>query len=255
MDDKAPSKAYIRNSSFYWELITFLVEDQLFKVTRHMFEESSEVFSTILSLPQGSSSPVDGSDDEHPLVLQGVKGADFENLLKVMVHAGRQSAPKLSHNEWLSALKLATMWGMTTVRRMAINEITQLNSMTDVDQVIFGREHAVVDWVISGYQALTKRKTVISMQDASRLSLSTCLKVWQVQVSPLNSVASPSFGSSASSAENHTLDDMFASELDEVYQRGITFGDGIRSHNPRFSPQAAPTTFSPFGSTRKEGRK
>ncbi len=110
MDVKTPSKAYIQNKHFYWEPITILVslllhivqsrreadllftqvEDQLFKVTRRMFEESSEVFSTMFSLPQGGSSPVDGSDDEHPLVLQGIKSTDFENLLKAIVDAGRQ---------------------------------------------------------------------------------------------------------------------------------------------------------------------
>ncbi|KAK0459191.1 uncharacterized protein EV420DRAFT_1538801 [Desarmillaria tabescens] len=253
MDDQAHSKAHARNKTFYWELITFLVEDQLFKVTRHMFEESSEVFSTMLSLPQGTTSPVDGSDDEHPLVLQGVKSADFENLLKVMVHTGRESVPKLSHNEWLSALKLATMWGMTSIRRMAISEITQLNNMTDVDQVMLGREYAVVDWVMSGYQALTKRKDVISIPDASRLTLSTCLKVWQAQVSILNATASSGFGSAP--VDRGPLDDIFASELDEVYQKGIALGDGIRSHNPRFSPQTPPPTASAsFGGFSGTGR-
>ncbi len=67
------------------------VEDQLFKITRRMFEESSEMFSTIFSPPQGGSSPVDGSDDEHPLVLQGIKSTDFENLLKAIVDAGRST--------------------------------------------------------------------------------------------------------------------------------------------------------------------
>ncbi|KAK0241225.1 hypothetical protein EDD85DRAFT_901611 [Armillaria nabsnona] len=197
MDVKTPSKAYIQNKHFYWEPITILVslllhivqsrceadplfiqvEDQLFKVTRRMFEESSEVFSTMFSLPQRGSSPVDGSDDEHPLVLQGIKSTDFENLLKaIMFIFFIRTAPK-SENEWLSALKLATMWGMSNIRRTAINKITQLKSMSDVDQVILGKDYAVVDWVISGYQALTKRKTIISIEDASRLTLPTCLKV------------------------------------------------------------------------------
>ncbi|PBK73990.1 hypothetical protein ARMSODRAFT_567436 [Armillaria solidipes] len=249
MDVETPSKAYVQNKHFYWEPITILVEDQLFKVTRRMFEESSEVFSTMFSLPQGGSSPVDGSDDEHPLVLQGIKSIDFENLLKAIVDAGRQAAPK-SENEWLSALKLATMWGMSNIRRTAINEITQLKSMSDVDQVILGKDYAVVDWVISGYQALTKRKTVVSIEDASRLTLPTCLKVWQAQVSTSNPApAGLRFGERP---EHQILNDIFSSELDEVYERALALGDGARPRPPRFSPQAPPpmsafASSSPFG--------
>lgn len=228
MDVEEPPKAYTQNKHFYWEPITILVEDQLFKVTRRMFEESSEVFSTMFSLPQGGSSSVDGSDDEHPLVLQGIKSADFENLLKAIVDAGRQEVPK-SEAEWLSALKLATMWGMSNIRRTAIKEVTQLKSMSDVDQVILGKDYAVVDWVMSGYQTLTKRKTIVSIEDATRLTLPTCLKVWQAQVS-----TNPGFRFGETSQEHQTLNEIFSSELDEIYQRGLALGDGARSLRPRF---------------------
>ncbi|KAK0195916.1 hypothetical protein F5146DRAFT_924703, partial [Armillaria mellea] len=221
------------------------VENQLFKVTRRMFEESSEVFSTMFSLPQGDSSPVDGSDDEHPLVLQGIKSVDFENLLKAIVDAGRQAVPK-SEAEWLSALKLATMWEMSTIRRTAIKEITQLKGMSDVDQVILGKDYAVVDWVISGYQALTKRNTVVSIEDAARLTLPTCLKVWQAQVSMNPAPEGLRFGEAR--PEHQILNDIFSSELDEVYQRALALGDRPRLLPPRFSlpvPLSAPP---PFGS-------
>ncbi|KAK0486319.1 hypothetical protein IW261DRAFT_791366 [Armillaria novae-zelandiae] len=245
MDVEAPLKAYIQNKHFYWEPITILVEDQLFKVTRRMFEESSEVFSTMFSLPQGGSSPVDGSDDEHPLVLQGIKSVDFESLLKAIVDAGQQVVPK-SKAEWLSALKLATMWGMSNIRHRAIKEITQLKGMSDVDQVILGKDHAVVDWVISGYQALMKRRTVISIEDATRLTLPTCLKVWQAQVST-NSPAPAELRFGAIRPGHQILNDIFSSELDEVYQRGLALGDGARLLPPRFSPPPVPPpTPSPF---------
>ncbi len=142
------------------------------------------------------------------------------------------------------------MWGMSNIRRTAINEITQLKSMSDVDQVILGKDYAVVDWVISGYQALTKRKTIVSIEDASRLTLPTCLKVWQAQVSTSNPApAGLRFGERQ---EHQILNDIFSSELDEVYERGLALGDGARSRPPRFSPQASPpmSAFagsSPFG--------
>ncbi|PBK73989.1 hypothetical protein ARMSODRAFT_906583 [Armillaria solidipes] len=241
MDDKATSKAYNRNPNFYWEPVTFLVEDQFFKVTRHMLDKASKTFLTIV-LPRRDAAAVAGADDEHPVVIEGVRCADFENLLKSIVHAEQKEVPSLSKDEWLSVLNLATMWGMVDIRRMAINEITKSKSLSDVDQVILGREYAVVDWVISGYRALTKRKTIVSMQSASRLTLSTCLKVWQAQVSISN--ASVSQGCGSDKPEHDTLNVVFASELDEVYQRGLAFGDGARPYKPRFP--ASPTKPRPI---------
>ncbi|PBK78968.1 hypothetical protein ARMGADRAFT_1041137, partial [Armillaria gallica] len=185
MDDKATSKAYNRNPNFYWEPVTFLVEDQFFKVTRRMLDKASKTFLTMI-LPREDAAAVAGADEEHPVVIKDVRSADFENLLNSIVHAEQKEVPKLSKDEWLSVLKLATMWGMVDIRRMAIHDITKSKSLSDVDQVILGREYAVVDWVISGYRALTKRKTIVSMQSASRLTLPTCLKVWQAQVSTSN---------------------------------------------------------------------
>ncbi len=159
--------------------------------------------------------------------------SDINILLSTGIHVFIRVAPK-SETEWLSALKLATMWGMSNIRRTAINEITQLKSMSDVDQVILGKDYAVVDWVISGYQALTKRKTIVSIEDASRLTLPTCLKVWQAQVSTSNPApAGLRFGERQ---EHQILNDIFSSELDEVYERGLALGDGARSRPPRFSP-------------------
>ncbi|KAK0195918.1 hypothetical protein F5146DRAFT_310245 [Armillaria mellea] len=235
MEDKAAPKAYNRNPNFYWEPVTFLVEDQFFKVTRHMLDKASKTFLTMV-LPQEDAAAVAGVDDERPVVIKGVRSAEFENLLNSIVHAEQKEVPKLSKDEWLSVLKLATMWGMVDIRRMAINEITKSKSLSDVDQVILGKEHAVVDWVISGYRALTKRETIVFIHSASRLTMSTCLKVWQAQVSILN--ASVSQGCGSDKPEHKILDDMFASELDEVYQRGLVFGDGARRSKPRFPASA-----------------
>ncbi|KAK0486321.1 hypothetical protein IW261DRAFT_791388 [Armillaria novae-zelandiae] len=243
MDNKASSKEHNRNPKFYWEPVIFLVEDQFFKVTRHMLDKASKTFLTMV-LPQGDAAAVAGVDDERPVVIKGVRSADFENLLDSIVHAEQKEVPKFNKDEWLAVLKLATMWGMVDIRSMAINEITKSKSLSDVDQVILGREHAVADWMISGYRALTKRKTVVSRHNASRLTLSTCLKVWQAQVS-----ISDAFG--LDKVERDTLDYMFASELDEVYQRGLVFGDRARPSKPRFP--ASPTIPTPQPSSAFSG--
>jgi hypothetical protein len=64
-----------------WELE---VEGCLFKVPRGPFERNSEVFQDMFRLPVPENTVPDGSSDEHPLRLDGVKKNDFRQLLKVM---------------------------------------------------------------------------------------------------------------------------------------------------------------------------
>lgn len=61
------------------------VEDTLFRVPSFIFRDS-EVFQDMLSIPQGTATgAVEGSDDEHPLVLSSYLAQDFEQLLKVLI--------------------------------------------------------------------------------------------------------------------------------------------------------------------------
>jgi hypothetical protein len=60
------------------------VEDTLFRVHRFIFQ-NSEVFQDMFSVPQGDGGTIEGTDDEHPLVLPGYLAYDFEQLLKVLL--------------------------------------------------------------------------------------------------------------------------------------------------------------------------
>lgn len=68
------------------------------------FERDSEVFRGLFTLPNNLEVPEDGSSDERPLRLEGLKEHDFRQLLKVMypelvVHAitGHTYAKILDH--------------------------------------------------------------------------------------------------------------------------------------------------------------
>ena len=68
----------------YLVLILLQVEDTLFKLPRCLFEESSEVFRDMFLLPSPEDVSCDGSSDEQPLFLEGVRKAHFRQLLKAM---------------------------------------------------------------------------------------------------------------------------------------------------------------------------
>jgi hypothetical protein len=52
-------------------------------VPQACFEHAS-IFDTIFTLPTAGNLPADGSDDEHPFKLEGIKKADLRALLKVL---------------------------------------------------------------------------------------------------------------------------------------------------------------------------
>jgi hypothetical protein len=62
------------------------VENELFKLPRRNFATESEIFSHMFDLPvptAGVLSP-DGSNEDKPLHLEGIKKSDFLPLLEVM---------------------------------------------------------------------------------------------------------------------------------------------------------------------------
>ena len=90
-------------------------------------------------LPSGPAAHIEGRDPEHPIVLEGYKKDEFSCLLKVMYpsyvlkifiqldfpHLGTRSSGSLifgttldlclGKEEWVSVLKLATIWNMEKV--------------------------------------------------------------------------------------------------------------------------------------------
>lgn len=138
------------------------------------------------------------------------------------------------------------MWGMHGARRLAIRELTKLK-MSDADRVVYGKEYAVVDWVISGYRNLGRRRNGITSEDVSRLTLPTWRKVRQAQVS----TSTAPVGGRGERA-NQVLEDIFSSKLDDIYQRSQAFGDEERSPKPSFMP-SPPCQMSIRGSSSSDG--
>jgi len=117
------------------------VEDTLFKLPRYLFEESSDVFRDMFQLPAPEGIPPDGSSDEQPLVLEGIRKADFRLLLEALKFPRRYSKSKTNKSqnvpetdsyekpmlfeEWVSVLELSCMWQMAKVRETAVKKILE----------------------------------------------------------------------------------------------------------------------------------
>jgi len=159
------------------------VEDALFKLPKNHFASSS-IFATIFTLPPGEKG-VEGTDDK-PFVLHGISEVDFKSLLKVMYPMPFKDV-QLTLQEWISVLKLSTMWEFIDIRNGAIDELSkQITEMGDVEKVECGRNFEVKEWVSEGYVGLlkrtgTKQTGTITDEEAERLGWKTVAKLLRLR--------------------------------------------------------------------------
>jgi hypothetical protein len=87
-------------------------------------------------LPPPEDVSCDGSSDEQPLFLHGVRKAAFRRLLMAMeqwkflgerMNDLTQETARILFQEWASVLELSCMWQMAKVRERADQEISKLS--------------------------------------------------------------------------------------------------------------------------------
>ncbi|KAK0454427.1 hypothetical protein EV421DRAFT_1896351 [Armillaria borealis] len=175
------SQSFRRSESYYWENIVVQVEDTLFRFPKHHLMRKSEVFRSMLSMPQGKSEP-EGVSDDHPIKLRGVSKIEFERLLQVLHPIDAQKQPQLSMDAWLSVLKLSGLWRLADTRNIAISRLTTLMWKIDpVDRVILGRRYSVAQWLSSGFMDLVHRVEMVSEEEAEKIGLETALQIQRVR--------------------------------------------------------------------------
>ncbi|KAK0494947.1 hypothetical protein EDD18DRAFT_1076390, partial [Armillaria luteobubalina] len=153
--------------------------ENTFEVPRYHFESFSEFFKTMFTLPHGDGVNVDGSSDEYPLVLQGVKAQGFRSLLNVMLHPSFRELPLLATEAWLDVLKLSNMWRLVNIRNLAIRELSNRNDISFVDNIVWGRCYKVAAWITKGYVGLINRGDVVSLEEGVRIGMQATLGIWE----------------------------------------------------------------------------
>jgi len=184
--DPTPNKLK-RKDIFYFDLVVFQVEDTLFKLPKGQFAASS-VFATIFTLPPGEKD-AEGTEDK-PFVLHGISEVDFESLLKLMYPPPLTNV-KLTQQEWISVLKLCTMWEFTPIRKRAIQELSKKEmKMGTMKKIKCGKTYEVKEWVLAGYVELLKRTETITEEEAERLGWKTAAKLLLLREQYLSTIAS-----------------------------------------------------------------
>jgi len=173
------SEALDRHAEYYFDFTIFLVENELFKVPRRNFAIESEVFSDMFQLPPPTDgTPPDGSSDDRPIRLDGIKKSDFIQLLRVIFPIDSQSCDLMSSEEWASVLKLSTMWEFKNIRTRAIKALENPTlSMDLVDKIVIARNFNVSSWLVPSLNALVQREKSLNLSEGNRLGLEWALKV------------------------------------------------------------------------------
>jgi hypothetical protein len=169
----------LHGETFYFDVVTFLVEDVLFKVPRLYFERNSAFFRDLFTnLP----STQEGTNDDNPIKLEATEKVDFQRFLtaafpELSWHA---SSPTLmnsrSFDEWISVLKLSTAWKFAELRQKALVTLTRFE-IDPVEMVILARSYKVEKWMFSAYTQLVRRDAGLSAKEFRILGYDTAFQL------------------------------------------------------------------------------
>ncbi|KIL66381.1 hypothetical protein M378DRAFT_23362 [Amanita muscaria Koide BX008] len=168
-----------RNAEFYSQDIVFRVEDELFKVSQHLFVQHSQVFRDMFKIPQSESIGPDGSSDERPLILKGIQKQDFIQLLRFLhPHFKRQAGHGFSLDQWKSVLKLSNLSRMIEVKKLAVDYMTPLVKAESPSlQIHLAQEHDVPKWLQPAKTRLVERSDPIDENDVRLMGPTFAIEV------------------------------------------------------------------------------
>jgi hypothetical protein len=86
----------------------------------------------------------------------------------------------LSLAEWVSVLKLSTMWEFTGPRQYAINQIPKLG-ISPARQINLARDYHIQEWLLPGLIAYAQQQDAITADDVELLGWDFVLKLLQAR--------------------------------------------------------------------------
>ncbi|TDL18194.1 hypothetical protein BD410DRAFT_831033 [Rickenella mellea] len=167
----------VRHGQYYFSLITFQVENCLFKLPRHFFEQS-DVFQGMYTIAQADTD--EGTCDQHPIYLALTKREDFEAFLKVALPIwlpGHQvSQTVLSLQEWLGVLELAHKWEFKNVRQTAIETLDK-HPLDVVQKIKLIQKYEIKEWTYAAYKTMLVRESALTAHEMKSLGFEFSSKI------------------------------------------------------------------------------
>ncbi|KAF9071525.1 hypothetical protein BDP27DRAFT_1174979, partial [Rhodocollybia butyracea] len=144
------------------------VETVLYRVPPSDLTKVSPVFRDMLETPSGSEAS-EGRSDNRPIFLESITRIDWERLLKVIFHKSYLDPPlQFNLDEWISVLKLSTLWKMDVVRATAIKSIEEFDD--PARRIHVAREYGILpSYYLPALTQLVMRPNPLSVQDLGYL--------------------------------------------------------------------------------------
>lgn len=70
--------------------------------------------------------------------------------------------------EWISVLKISTLWRCLNLRKNAISELESdrpAMNLTSLEKILLGRKYSISSWVGDGYTAILKSRNIITDEE------------------------------------------------------------------------------------------
>ncbi|TEB24871.1 hypothetical protein FA13DRAFT_1738881 [Coprinellus micaceus] len=135
----------------------------------------------------GDSRSGEGASENQPIVLEGYKAQDLESLLTILYPTTADVSSgnfKLTKDQWIGVLRLATPWEMQEIRHLAITTLSSDSfSLPATEKVKLAREHKVASWLIEGLTSLacgTPELSIDALEEA--VTARTALRIVSIQM-------------------------------------------------------------------------
>ncbi|KAL1711961.1 hypothetical protein EV715DRAFT_268221 [Schizophyllum commune] len=117
------------------------------------------------------------SDDSTIIKLPNVSNVDFERFLSIIYPTTLGKCDISTVPEWTSVLRLATRWGVASLRDLAIQEL-QSKASDPLDKIAIAREFGLGPaWLAPAFAEICTRPERLTRAEAERLGLHSVLEV------------------------------------------------------------------------------
>lgn len=96
--------------------------------------------------------------------------------------SGYTSSRTLTQTQWVSVLRLSTMWFFKDIRERAIAELSKAVS-TPTARIVLARTYNIPGWTEPALRALAQQEQPLSAQDLEALGWDTAAKLFQIRES------------------------------------------------------------------------
>jgi len=150
---------------------------------------------------------------------------EMENIRKLAIKQ-ILSLPA-SSKDWIEMLKMSTSPRVTEIREKAIQSM-DLEKLESVERILLAKECGVYEWLLRGYRELVQRTETISQQDEEQLGREATLKLFRLRDQYCRDQYGRDLSLAFSGDSNSNLDEIirtkFGEELAACYRYPSSLG-------------------------------